>query len=1755
MIPIRRNIADASLRKDSLRAVHFNRHYYVLAQFDSLPDSARRVAMAAEGLHLYDYISDRTYLAEVQDGFDLQTLKRYELGGVFSLPARSKLSTMLQNEPVEEIHRTDKLIAIGYFGTTPEAEIRKGLTAAGAVIQTVKFQPPRVIFARVGDTATLHRLAALPYVSYLASQPITPIALNYNNRAAQGADALAASSGLRLLGDGVVVGVGDDGDPSSHVDFTGRLILRTPGTFTNHGTHTTGSVAGGGILNPMYQGMAPHASVVSQYFSDILANASVYVGEYDMLLTNNSYTDYVVGCVDDGQYDALAYATDAQLDTYTTLMHVFAAGNDGDLTCTPYPYKYATIKSGFQSAKNVIDVGNIDNTNALGSNVYTIQRSSSSGPTADGRIKPELVAGGNQVTSTGPFNTYFNDAGTSMAAPAVTGTLALIAQRYRQRYGADPQGVVLKTLACISATDLGNPGPDYYYGFGALNGIAADQVLEGGQFLMGQISNGQSANLTLGGITAGAAQLRVMICWNDYPAAPYAATTLVNNLDLTVKTPGGVVHYPLILDPAPANVGNNAVEGVDNINNIEEVMINNPPAGNYTISIAGTSVPYGPQPFALAYMLVKPAITVQYPYGTEAWVPGNPEIIRWNATDGGTNPFTIAYSADNGATWTTISNSVPGNSQMYKWTTPATATNQALIRVSRNSTVYSGTSTYPFIVLGQPVVTGSSPCQGYAQLSWSAIPSATSYDIMQLAGDTMVKVASTTSTSYMLANLNRDSSYWLGVRAVNGSTPGRRSVSVNIQPTGNGGACTLSALDNDYTVDSAIGLTSGRLYTSTQLPASSLIKVEIKNLGTAATGSAYTMNYSINGGTPVTETTSTTVPPGGGAFNYTFATPADLSAQGAYTIRIWVSYPGDPQPGNDTLTTVVKQLGNAALTLTPSYTEGLESAAAGTYVSPTMGFTGLDRCDFYASSPNGRTRTYLDQGMCRTGNRCAILDQAPAATVLTSDSLIMTFNLSNYGASDQLWLDFYYRNQGIDSSYTGNEVWIRGNDQAAWIPVQTLDTSVAGIGIYQPSQHIDITGTLANAVPAQTVSSSFQIKFGEQGYTSTNDVYPDGTVDNGYLFDDITLTRSSNDLGVTSLVSPATGNQCSLTSATPVSILVRNYNSATATNIPVSYVVNGDTVNETIPSLGGNDSMVYTFATPANMSAFQTYVITAMVNYPGDTYTANNTLGPDTLHTSPVISTFPYLEGFETGDGNWFTGGINSSWQWGSPTKTVINQAAGGNNCWVTSLTGNYNNNEHSYLYSPCFDLSGLTHPVLSFSHIFQTEDDCACDYHWVEYTTDDSTWTTLGVVGNGTNWYDDAANASWQLSYPKWHVSSYDIPTILTTAPKVRFRIVMSSDPATTYEGIGIDDVHVFDKAGGAGVYTGADDSLAQPVNGNGWVNFDLGGGRVAAINPNGQDLGLTKIKVFFNHGDTVRHDQTQYFLNRNIVIQPSNEPSGNVSVRLYFLDSETDTLIAAAGCAGCTTIADAYHSGVTQFSSPLSLAEEDSTLANDTIGVFHFHAPRAAVSIIPNDSGYYAEYTVNAFSEFWINAIAPTDIAKAPNMILTFTATKSGNGALLQWTTTDALGISRFTIEKSADSVNFSVLDSVPAYTDSNGVDNYQYTDPQLDSGNNYYRLAEVTDSGTILYSPVRVVQGPGSGGGIGVYPNPVIRHSPLYVRTSTNTERIRMIDLSGREILNLEVGGTLNMIPLRNLAPGIYFVEVVTDTGKTTQKILVK
>jgi hypothetical protein len=44
-----------------------------------------------------------------------------------------------------------------------------------------------------------------------------------------------------------------------------------------------------------------------------------------------------------GDYDGTSAALDVMMTTYPSLLHVFAAANSGQLTCSPYSTGYATI--------------------------------------------------------------------------------------------------------------------------------------------------------------------------------------------------------------------------------------------------------------------------------------------------------------------------------------------------------------------------------------------------------------------------------------------------------------------------------------------------------------------------------------------------------------------------------------------------------------------------------------------------------------------------------------------------------------------------------------------------------------------------------------------------------------------------------------------------------------------------------------------------------------------------------------------------------------------------------------------------------------------------------------------------------------------------------------------------------------------------------------------------------------------------------------------------------------------------------------------------------------------------------------------------------------------------------------------------------------------------------------------------------------------------------------------------------------------
>lgn len=236
----------------------------------------------------------------------------------------------------------------------------------------------------------------------------------------------------------------------------------------------------------------------------------------------------------------------------------------------------------------------------------------SSGPTQDGRRKPEIMAPGCSIYSSKP-NTPCEvspsiECASSWATPAVAGAAALVRQYYTEgfyptggRISSDcfvPTGALLKATLLNGTIDMtGIPGyPNDTEGWGL---IKLDNVL---------VFAGSSRKLQIwdikhtdglctgevhaysSSISTSAIPLKITMVYNDPPPAnANVSHPVVNNLDLKVTSPSGLVYLGNVISGGVSQTGGSA----DCLNNVEMVIIPAPSIGLWSIEVLGTSVNVG----------------------------------------------------------------------------------------------------------------------------------------------------------------------------------------------------------------------------------------------------------------------------------------------------------------------------------------------------------------------------------------------------------------------------------------------------------------------------------------------------------------------------------------------------------------------------------------------------------------------------------------------------------------------------------------------------------------------------------------------------------------------------------------------------------------------------------------------------------------------------------------------------------------------------------------------------------------------------------------------------------------------------------------------------------------------------------------------------------------------------------------------------------------------------------------------------------
>ncbi|MBI4259575.1 MAG: S8 family serine peptidase, partial [Actinobacteria bacterium] len=472
-------------------------------------------------------------------------------------------------------------------------------------------------------------------------------------------------------------------DPSSHGSHTGGSVTgdQPPyGEYTGHDglapganhVHQNIGTASGGLRLPSddyqlwrqaYRPRNPGSVPTSSPATGNVADYANYLALEDARTHNNSY-GLIVPVIDEGS----AVALDRFVWDHEDMVVVVSAGNGG-----PGPGSIGTPSV----AKNNLSSGASANGRQPMASIDSMASFSSHGPTADGRFGPDLATPGQVVVSVkgGSEDEYHVAQGTSMSGPVLTGLATLVRQYFWDGYGPkngkgfargaasttrkwNPSAALVKAALVNGAVRMrgwytGDDGttrvedgqwPSAGQGFGLVN---LDNSLFFENDPLGNwyhdawradpdafpVSAAPATRTYQLSVEAGK-PFDVTLAWTDAPdLLPAGSPALVNDLNLTVTDPNGVVYVGNNMNSraTPAVQTAETLPGAappDTVNLTERVRVTDPVAGTWTITVTARPVARGNQGFALAAsgLLAPPGKSFRPGPELQTDQPGSPTI-------------------------------------------------------------------------------------------------------------------------------------------------------------------------------------------------------------------------------------------------------------------------------------------------------------------------------------------------------------------------------------------------------------------------------------------------------------------------------------------------------------------------------------------------------------------------------------------------------------------------------------------------------------------------------------------------------------------------------------------------------------------------------------------------------------------------------------------------------------------------------------------------------------------------------------------------------------------------------------------------------------------------------------------------------------------------------------------------------------------------------------------------------------------------
>jgi large repetitive protein len=264
----------------------------------------------------------------------------------------------------------------------------------------------------------------------------------------------------------------------------------------------------------------------------------------------------------------------------------------------------------------------------------------------------------------------------------------------------------------------------------------------------------------------------------------------------------------------------------------------------------------------------------------------------------------------------------------------------------------------------------------------------------------------------------------------------------------------------------------------------------------------------------------------------------------------------------------------------------------------------------------------------------------------------------------------------------------------------------------------------------------------------------------------------------------------------------------------------GNGVVDTVRPIGLNTRIVvpnrnYTFAAGGIYFPMLTVI---NQNQCVDSFRLRVAVSPKVTVTHDV----PYVQDFEASPAEWIQettvqGSLDSLWDWGIATGSRITTNQSRNHVWVTHLDDPYEVGERGWVYSPCFDISELTQPMIALDVWNDTR--AGVDGAAVEYFHPQRGWVLLGERGKGRNWYDSLyliAAPGIQIDSPQYAPLGWSGENLdgfkraafrldtdrrngdLRGMDNLRFRVAFASSDNTVVngrEGFAFDNVYIGDR------------------------------------------------------------------------------------------------------------------------------------------------------------------------------------------------------------------------------------------------------------------------------------------------------------------------------------------------------------------------